>query len=54
MYNSGIVVLKMYLPSLNAVVRVGYCSCVSEDLVAVFDDELHGIVFRVHVGHFAL
>lgn len=29
------------------------CLCVAEDLVAILDDELHGIVFGVHVGHFA-
>ena len=25
----------------------------AEDLFDVFDDELHGVIFRVHVGHFA-
>jgi len=26
----------------------------TEDLVAIFDDELHSIVLRMHVAHFAL
>lgn len=25
----------------------------AEDLFDVFNDELHGVIFRVHVGHFA-
>ena len=49
--------IKNLLPSevKCSVFIVGSICClgVAEDFVGVLDDELHGVVFGVHVGHFA-